>query len=87
MRHVTFLFICILPLTIFAQPSPLKWDYTYGDRGDDGVVQVIEATNGYLVGIGQTEDGISGSKDGLLIMIDFSTGQLIVKKKLRRQKK
>lgn len=86
MRNLIYLFICLIPITNFAQPSPLLWDKTYGDNGDDGFVQIIEATNGYLVGVGQTEAGTSGSKDGLLLMVDFSTGQQIVKKKLGGKK-
>lgn len=86
MRNIIYLIICIFPLTIFAQPSPLLWDKTYGDNGDDGFEQIIEATNGYLVGVGETNAGTAGSKDGLLVMIDFSTGQQIVKKNLGGKK-
>lgn len=67
---------------LLAQPSEINWEQTYGGSSDDEFHQIIEATNGYLIAIGETSSKTHGGKDGLLVISDFSTGQSMVEKRL-----
>lgn len=70
-----FLFLNLfIPALLAAQPGNLSWDVTYGGNNDDVFHQVIEATNGYLVAVGETRSRTSGGTDGFLLIADFSTG-------------
>lgn len=43
---------------------------------------MLEATNGYLIGVGETTSKTKGGSDGLLAIADHSTGQLVAEVRL-----
>ncbi len=57
------------------------WEKTYGESGDESIRQIMQASNGYVFAAGQTASKTAGGKDGLLLIADFSTGNLIATKK------
>lgn len=70
-----FLFLqVIIPAFLLAQPGNLSWELTYGGNNDDVFHKVIEATNGYLVAVGETHSKTTGGTDGFMVIADFSTG-------------
>lgn len=73
-----FFQVLSIPLFVFAQPSIVDWENTFGANSDDEFHQVIEATNGYIVAVGETSVSKRG-KDGLLVILDYSTGQEVTR--------
>lgn len=74
MKNLFLLLNIFVPALLLAQPGNLSWELTYGGNSDDVFHKVIEATNGYLVAVGETDSKTNGGKDGLLVIADFSTG-------------
>lgn len=74
MKRLSFFLYLILPAFLSAQPGNLTWEMTYGGSDDDVFHKVIEATNGFLVAVGETSSKTNGGQDGLLVIADFSTG-------------
>ncbi len=67
--------LLMLPCFLFGQNLKLDWERTLG--GDMKVHAIMEASNGYLMAVGETSSRTSGGTDGLLIVADHSTGQLV----------
>jgi len=65
--------VCLLP----AQTVQQDWEQYFGDRSDEVVTQLLEASNGTLVAVGYTESAAGKSRDGLVLLIDTRTGQKI----------
>ncbi len=76
MNRLIILFF--FPLFALAQPTAVEWENTFGEGLDDKFHQVIEATNGYIVAVGETSVSKRG-KQGLLVILDYSTGRQIVR--------
>lgn len=74
MKNLILLLIFCTPLIAVAQPGTLAWDLTYGGNSDDVFHKVIEATNGYLVAVGETQSRTNGGSDGYMVIVDYSTG-------------
>ncbi len=53
----------------------MEWEKSFGN--DTKIHAVIEATNGYLIAAGETNAKTSGGSDGLLLIADHSTGQVV----------
>lgn len=66
--------LCFLPAILCAQPGDLSWDLTFGGNQNDVFYKVIEATNGYLVAVGETASRTAGGIDGYVVIADYSTG-------------
>lgn len=69
-----FLLLCVLPTFLFAQPGQLSWDLTFGGGQADVFHRVIEASNGYVIAVGETNSRTAGGSDGYLVITDYSTG-------------
>jgi Caspase domain len=69
------LFLLLLPSFLFSQNLKLDWEKTLGS--DMKIHAIMEASNGYLMAVGETSSKTSGGSDGLLIVADHSTGQLV----------
>ena len=81
MRAIFTITTLFLPLFIFGQMMQTAWEKTYGESGDESIRQIMQASNGYVFAAGQTASKTAGGKDGLLLIADFSTGNLIATKK------
>lgn len=82
MKPISILFLlCCLSFGGFAQPSSLQWEHRYGGGSNDVFHEVIEATNGYIIAVGETQSNTQGSSDGLLVIIDPGTGNALVEKR------
>ena len=77
---IAFLF-CFLAIGSFAQPSSIQWEQRYGGGASDVFYQFLEATNGYIVAVGETSSNTHGSSDGLLVILDPSTGKALAEKR------
>lgn len=76
------IYICFLPLFVQAQMPNIVWNRTYGGKSEEIIHSLAEASNGYVLAVGETLSKTNGGKDGLLLMIDFSTGEPVVEKKI-----
>ena len=65
--------VCLLP----AQTVQQDWEQYFGERSDEVVTQILEASNGTLIAVGYTESVSGKSRDGLVLLIDTRTGQKI----------
>ena len=74
MRNLLF-FTMLLPAFLFGQNLKTDWEKSFGN--DSKIHAVIEASNGYLLGVGETNTKTAGGSDGLLVLVDHSTGQLV----------
>ena len=72
--------LCCLPIYLLGQPLQLGWENTYGGRNADQFYDVFEASNGYVFAVGETASDTKGGTDGLLVITDFQTGQLVARK-------
>lgn len=75
------LFFAIFPGFVFAQNLTLDWEKTFPNTGNKAIRNYMEATNGYLVSVGETSTKTQGGSDGLLFFTDYSTGQVIAEKR------
>ena len=75
-----FLFLLFLPVLLLAQPLRQDWQQSLGSS--TRLHAVLEATNGYVIAVGETSSKTSGGSDGLLILADHSTGQLVAEVRL-----
>jgi hypothetical protein len=66
----------------FAQPGEVDWEHRVGGNSTDVFHCIFQASNGYLLAIGETESDTRGKSDGLVAILDFSTGQKLVEKRL-----
>ncbi len=80
------LFLIYFPAVCFSQNLQTDWQKTFGNDGDAVVHKAIEATNGNLVAVGQTNAGAQGGTDGWLLITDHSTGQVVVEKRFGGKK-
>jgi Caspase domain len=69
------LYCLLLSTTTFAQNLKTDWDKLLGS--DVKIHAVMEATNGYLLAVGRTSSKTAGGTDGLLVLVDHSTGQIV----------
>ena len=67
--------VCLLPVLLHGQNLQTDWQKSFG--ADATVHAVTEATNGYLVAVGQTSAKSKGGLDGLVVIADHSTGQVV----------
>lgn len=65
----------LLPTFLSGQNLKMEWEKSFGN--DTKIHAVIEATNGYLIAAGETNAKTSGGSDGLLLIADHSTGQVV----------
>ena len=72
--------IVLFPVLLFAQPLQKDWEKNIGSNAQFHTV--LEATNGYLIGVGETTSKTKGGSDGLLVIADHSTGQLVAEVRL-----
>lgn len=70
-----FLFILLLPGIVICQNLKTEWEKPLGN--DVKIHAILEATNGYLLAVGETNSNTNGGSDGLLVITDHSTGQVI----------
>ncbi|WP_170110683.1 caspase family protein [Flavilitoribacter nigricans] len=82
MKKLILFLNLIIPALLLAQPGDPDWELTYGGNNDDEFHKVIEATNGYLVAVGETRSKTAGGTDGFLVIADFSTGGKIAEVRL-----
>lgn len=71
----------LLPTMLGAQTMTQQWEKTYGGGNGDVFHKVIQATNGYLIAVGETASKSAGGKDGYLIIADYTTGTLLTQKR------
>ena len=62
------------------QSKRIDWNNTNGGSANDQIHDVIEATNGYLIAVGETNSNTRGGKDGIILITDFYTGAVITQK-------
>jgi len=79
MRLLAFT-LFFLPVLLTAQPLRQDWQQT--PAGNATLHAVLEATNGYIIAVGETTGKTSGGSDGLLLIADHSTGQLVTELRL-----
>lgn len=82
MKPILIAFLSLLYISTFAQPGDLHWEHRFGGRSKDVFNHVLEATNGYLIAVGETQSNTNGASDGLLLILDYSTGRTLVEKKI-----
>lgn len=81
--YYSIIILCLsFPLLIGAQPNTPDWEHRFGGAAEDVFYQVIEASNGYIVAVGETQSDTHGKSDGLLVILDHSTGRIMAEKKL-----
>jgi len=80
------LFLCLGINTIFSQSKRIDWNNIMDGKEDDQIFDVLEASNGLLVAVGETKTETKGGKDGLVLITDFYTGEVKVKKLLGGKK-
>ncbi len=73
--------ILLFPHFVFSQNLEVQWEQAFGG-GNAVFHSVIEATNGYLVAVGETKSKTRGGSDGLLVIADYSTGQSVAEVRL-----
>ena len=74
MRTIIFCFL-LIPSFIFGQNLNIEWEKSLGTEAT--IHMIMEATNGYLMAVGETNAKTNGGKDGLLAIVDHSTGQVL----------
>ena len=74
MRNL-LVFLLFLPHLLSSQQLKLDWEKSLGN--DARIHAMIESSNGYIVAVGETSAKTAGGTDGLLIIADHSTGQVI----------
>lgn len=79
MRLLAFT-LFFVPVMLSAQPLRQDWQQT--PAGNTTLHAVLEATNGYIIAVGETTSKTSGGSDGLLLIADHSTGQLVTELRL-----
>lgn len=82
MKLIHFTLFILFHVSILAQPDNLHWEHRFGGKSADAFHHIIEATNGYLIAVGETQSNTNGASDGLLLIMDYSTGQVVTEKKL-----
>jgi len=75
------LLIFLFPYGLFSQNIKHDWEKTFPGAGNKAIRATIEATNGYLICVGETTEKSQGGGDGLLLIADHSTGQIIAEKR------
>ena len=75
MRVLLFFLLIQIPSFIFSQNLKIEWEKSID--GSSKIHAVVEATNGYLLAVGETSSKTKGGSDGLLIIVDHSSGQII----------
>jgi len=76
MRTLFFMLAFLsLPAFLYSQNLQLDWQKSFGNEAT--IYAVTEATNGYLVAVGKTTAKTKGGSDGLLVIADHSTGQIV----------
>ncbi|HOY20258.1 MAG TPA: caspase family protein [Haliscomenobacter sp.] len=65
-----------LSLSSFAQDIKLDWPKSFGAAGDV-FHRVVEAGNGSVIAVGESSAQTSGGKDGLIVIVNHSTGALV----------
>lgn len=80
------LLLLFFPAVSFAQNMQTDWQKMFGHDGDITINQVIEATNGYIVAVGQTNSSTQGGSDGCLLIADHSNGQVLFEKRFGGKK-
>ena len=71
---------------LMGQTLQTTWEKSFGNGGKETFHQIIQSTNGLLVAVGETTGQSIGGSDGLLTIIDYSTGNEILKKPLGSKK-
>ncbi|MBL7796563.1 MAG: caspase family protein [Saprospiraceae bacterium] len=79
MRLLAFT-LFFVPVMLSAQPLRQDWQQT--PAGNTTLHAVREATNGYIIAVGETTSKTNGGSDGLLLIADHSTGQLVTELRL-----
>ncbi|MFN0015898.1 MAG: caspase family protein [Saprospiraceae bacterium] len=79
MRLIVFS-IFFFPGLLFSQN--LRQDWRHGLGSNATLHAVLEATNGYIVSVGETTSKTAGGSDGLLLLTDHSTGQVVAELRL-----
>lgn len=85
----TAAFILILSCFTFslnAQIMAKAWEKHFGQGGQDKIHQVIQATNGHLIAVGESSSAGAGGADGYLIIADYSTGNLVAERRFGGRK-
>jgi len=72
-------FLCIGISTIFSQSKRIDWNNIIDSNEDAQIFDVIEASNGFLVAVGETKSDTKGGKDGLVLITDFYSGAITTK--------
>ena len=72
------LFFLLFPCALFAQFEEVDWEHGH----PEGLVfhEVIEATNGFIVSVGETKSISKQKQDGLVVIRDFTNGTIIKQK-------
>lgn len=78
--RVPFFAILFLPFLLHAQP--LRQDWQLSINGNATLHAVLEATNGLVIAVGETSTNTNGGTDGLVLIVDHSTGQKVVELRL-----
>jgi len=78
--RVAALSLLFFPVLLAAQPLRQDWQQNLG--GSSSLHTVLEATNGYIVAVGETTSKTNGGSDGLLVFADHSTGQIVAEVRL-----
>lgn len=76
---IGFAFCCAAPA--IAQNLTQDWAKTFPNTGEKTFRALIEGTNGYLVAVGESKS------DGLLVIADHSTGQVLTETRLGSAKR
>jgi len=69
------LLLLLLPCFLVGQNLKLDWEKTM--ENDIKIHAIVEASNGYLMAVGETSAKTSGGSDGVLLIADHSTGQVV----------
>jgi len=82
MRTIFFFLFLAIVCSAAAQNLKTDWEKTFPNAGSDAFHSIIEASNGYLVAVGETTSKTRGGSDGLVIISDHSTGQTLAEVRL-----
>ena len=78
-----FLFLFLAAASSGAsQNFKTNWEKTFPNAGKEAFHAILEATNGYLVAVGETSSKTRGGSDGLVVISDHSTGQTLAEVRL-----
>ncbi len=70
----------------YGQSKRIDWNGAVGGENNEQILDVIETANGYLVAVGEINTSTKGEKDGLIIITDFFTGKVLMKKRIGGKK-